>query len=134
MTVMHDFHEDRTDKPVAGAFYRHVYGGIARDIYVSREAFQRFFELTDAEMNVAAYFAGKSADVLEDEHELVGYIYKSWPAPGQWMYRITIIDRTQKARYAFLRREVDRICESWNTTMKEVSGGFTSFARALSGS
>lgn len=48
--VMHSILDCATPKPpqdVASKFYTHREGGIARDIYVSREGYARFFEIVE---------------------------------------------------------------------------------------
>lgn len=58
-------------------------------IFVSREGFQRFFELDEFEMDWADHTDGKVVDRLLDNHELIGYHINKWS--------ITIIDRTHGA-------------------------------------
>jgi hypothetical protein len=80
-------------EPVATDFYRHPYGGIARDIFVTREGFMRFFELEELAIVIAESWAGqgKVFDSLTDDHEYFGYI-NLFPG-GRLSYTITIIDR-----------------------------------------
>lgn len=82
-------------QPVASPFYCHPYGGIARDIYVTREGFIRFFELDEFDIAIAEAFAGqgqKMYDKLPDDWtEVCGYI--NLLPSGKMTYRIDFISR-----------------------------------------
>lgn len=84
----------KTREPVASPFYSHPYGGIARDISVSKEAFARFFEWSLAEVDFAMMVVqgagGKVIDTFDEWSESLGYIDGS---KTQHSYMITIIDR-----------------------------------------
>jgi hypothetical protein len=99
-------------EPVASEFYKHPYGGIARDIFVTREGFMRFFELEELAIVIAESWAGqgKVFDSFTDDHEYFGYIHL-FPG-GRLSYTITIIDRSSKAiKQHFARTTED---ETWN--------------------
>ena len=87
----------RKHEPVAGPFYRHPYGGIARDIHVSKEGFARFFDWSLAEVDFAMLVSngGKVIDDISDNHECLGYVHQN--QHGRRDYMITIIDRTHGA-------------------------------------
>ena len=93
-SLMHDYWDDdvrmELRQPAPGAFYPHPYGGIARDIPVTREGFKRVFEWTDFEMDFADREMGKVIDRFFDNHEILGY-----HCHGK--YSITIINRTHGA-------------------------------------
>ena len=78
--------------PVAGKFYSHPYGGIARDICVSKEGFARFFEWSLAEVDFAMMVVqgngGKVIDESGEWTESLGYIVES---NDRRMYMITMI-------------------------------------------
>lgn len=68
--------------------YQHPYGGIARDAWVSKEGFARFFELPifvveDMPVNM------KVIDKTEDNVEMLGYILEYNDVK---YYRITVVD------------------------------------------
>lgn len=99
-------------EPVASEFYKHPYGGIARDISVTREGFMRFFELEEQGMLIAESWAGqgKVFENFGDDHEYFGYI-NLFPG-GRLSYTIVIIDRSSKAiKQHFARTTKDG---SWN--------------------
>lgn len=82
----------RGREPHASVFYQHPYGGIARDIFVTRDGFMRFFELDEFEMEIAEAFAGqgKVFDWMHDGwSETLGYI--NLHQGGRMEYLITII-------------------------------------------
>ena|SRR5688572_372359 len=95
-------------EPVASEFYKHPYGGIARDISVSREGFMRFFQLDEQEMLIAESFAGhgKVFDTFANEHEYFGYI-NLFPG-GRLSYIIVIIDRSRDGAFKHLRRVIEK--------------------------
>jgi len=80
---------------VASPFYSHPYGGISRDIVVSRDGFARFFELDSLDMALVDGFAGSSMklyDTLFDDWcEACGYAFLS--QHGKITYSITMISR-----------------------------------------
>jgi hypothetical protein len=86
----------RERKPAASPFYNHPYGGVGRDITVTREGFARFFE----DSVECVDFMGlinpntKSYEVLGDTTECLGYILKDGERTE---YSITIINRTYGA-------------------------------------
>ena len=84
----------RDREPIAGPFYAHPYGGIARDISVSKEGFARFFEWSLAEVDFAMMcvqgHGGKVIDTFDDWSESLGYIDET---NGKRTYMITIINR-----------------------------------------
>lgn len=98
----------RPVEPVAGEFYKHPYGGIARDIHVSKEGFARFFEWSLAEVDFAMLVSngGKVIDDLSDNHECLGYVHQN--PHGRRDYMITIIDRTTKAAQKHLVRTIEQ--------------------------
>lgn len=84
----------RPPQEVASAFYQHPYGGTARDIWVSREGFARFFEDSVECVDLMGLINRntKSYDVVFDNGEALGYILQD-RADGPISYRITIINR-----------------------------------------
>jgi len=79
---------------IASPFYAHPYGGIARDIAVTKEGFARFFEWSLAEVDFAMMVVqgngGKVIDTFDEWAESLGYIVES---DGKRTYMITIINR-----------------------------------------
>lgn len=100
MSITNDlpFPDHLERKPVASPFYAHPYGGIARDIHVTREGFMRFFELDEFDMQFAEAFAGqgqKMYDKLPDDWtEACGYI--GLHPGGRMTYRIDFISKHPK--------------------------------------
>lgn len=91
--VMHSILDCATPKPpqeVASKFYQHPYGGIARDVYVTREGFARFFEDTVECVDLMGLINPnmKSYDLIGEWHECLGYILKDG---DKTEYRITIV-------------------------------------------
>lgn len=93
-SLLHDYWEAPVREPVASPFYAHPYGGIARDIAVSKEAFARFFEWSLAEVDFAMMcvqgHGGKVIDIFDEWAESLGYIDES---NGKRTYMITIINK-----------------------------------------
>ena len=93
-SVLHEFWEAPVREPVAGPFYAHPYGGIARDISVSKEGFARFFEWSLAEVDFAMMvvqgMGGKVIDTFGEWDECLGYLNE---VKGKRAYMITIINR-----------------------------------------
>lgn len=98
--------EFRPQEPVAGEFYRHPYGGVGRDISVSREGFARFFEFELFELLEFGNYYGKCADRLEENHELIGYRGHRY---GHDTWTITVIDRTYHGRIRYMEQEIKKI-------------------------
>ena len=90
--LMHEFIEPREREVVASPFYSHPYGGVARDIAVTREGFMRFFELDEHELSLGEGFPGvKVYDTFHDDWaESYGCILME---PTRLIYRITVINR-----------------------------------------
>lgn len=89
----------RPDPDISTAVYPHMYGGIAKEIYVSREGFARLFEvspeyLDDLPINCKVF------DVMYSGCEMLGYIITtrnnrrvvSRRANLTKQYRVTYID------------------------------------------
>ena len=99
-SLMHDYWDDdvrmELRQPAPGAFYPHPYGGIARDIPVTREGFARFFELdVDAmELDSSSMWFGKIIDIIHDTGECLGYRGRH---RDQTTYVITILNQTHGA-------------------------------------
>lgn len=78
---------------VAGPFYCHPYGGVARDIDVTKEGFARFFELDVDAMELASdpdsTWFGKIIDQMNEWTECCGYRGRKH---GEITYSITIIE------------------------------------------
>lgn len=77
---------------VASPFYPHPYGGIGRDISVTREGFKRFFDIDEGHMCLAESFGlGKVIDEMTDDWtECVGYVNSN---PQLTKYEITVIHK-----------------------------------------
>jgi hypothetical protein len=91
MLLNHPQPNNKPQETVASPFYSHPYGGIGRDIVVSREGFMRFFEWDEWTMQYAEAFHGKVVDCTpRDWSELLGY-----HDHGKWV--ITVIDRSHGA-------------------------------------
>lgn len=86
---------------VASDFYPHPYGGIARDVCVTRDGFMRFFELDDHALSLCEAFPdGKVIDQFPgDAHELIGYIGTTRTT---LTYTVTVVDRSWKTHDKFL--------------------------------
>ena len=97
-SLMHDYWDDdvrmELRQPAPGAFYPHPYGGIARDIPVTREGFKRIFEWTDYEMDHAEREMGKVIDRFHDNAEVIGYVGHCF---GKRHFTVTVINRTHGA-------------------------------------
>ena len=95
-------------EPIASEFYKHPYGGIARDISVTRDGFMRFFDVTEFDIKMAEAFAGqgKIYDTVEENHETLGYI--NLLPGGKMTYFVTIIDRTRRAAEKHLNRMIEQ--------------------------
>lgn len=97
---------------VASEFYRHPYGGIARDIRVTREGFLRFFEIEEWQTGVLAvidFTYGKVIDEFHDKIEVVGY---RGHVSGVEHFTITFIDRTPSAAFKYVRQETNKVLKS----------------------
>jgi hypothetical protein len=81
----------RQDVEVFTPFYSHMYGGFARDIYVSREGFARFFS-TSPEYVDTLPVNSKVFDDMQPGHEMLGYKIKNSYKNSPCRYRITFID------------------------------------------
>lgn len=121
----------RPVEPAVSDFYRHPYGGIARDIFVTREGFMRFFNLREDSILIAESFAGqgKLYDTVSETHETMGYI-NLFPG-GKMTYMVTIIDRSVKARYKFLERSAEKVAKEFVDVMKGAANATISFRSAL---
>ena len=132
--LMHDFDPKRVSKSNAGEFYRHPYGGIARDVLVSREGFARYFnhsvEYIDNEpMNMKLF------DDFHEKCETYGTKMQDG-RDGRIQYRITHIDHTHRARMKFHQQEMRKLVT--NMELMEVAFGqaahsFTNMAPYLRG-
>lgn len=71
-TAMNHIPAPREREPVATPFYSHPYGGVARDIFVSREGFARFFEIDPSELDWVECNL-KTFDVIGTGFEILGY-------------------------------------------------------------
>ena len=71
------------------AKYHHTYGGMAQDVYVSREGFARFFEVSLAEVDRMDINC-KWYDVMDAKSECLGYKIQE-KRGDPFKYRITII-------------------------------------------
>lgn len=105
MSVMLDYHEDRTDRPVASDFYRNESGGIARDIWVNAEGFRRFFEIPENERLEGWWMIINKK--FSESISAVGKIFAR--SDRSQTYRITIVDHTMKARYKFLDQQMKNL-------------------------
>jgi hypothetical protein len=96
MLLNHPQPNNRPQETVASPFYSHPYGGIARDIQVTREGFMRFFELDELGMKLVYHpdFYGKILDRFFDNGEAVGYRGHN---RGIDVWVITIINRSHGA-------------------------------------
>jgi hypothetical protein len=99
MTILHEYwdHDQRLQdqQPLHSAFYRHPYGGIARDIHVTRIQFARFFGVS-VEYVDSVEFNMKCLDDNFPGGETLGYKIKTWEwrdghKLSQISYRITVI-------------------------------------------
>lgn len=106
-TAMNHIVAPRPVEPVAGDFYKHPYGGIARDISVTRDGFMRFFELDEIGMKLVYHpdFYGKVLDRMFDEGEALGY---RGHHHGIETWTITIIDHSTKAAQKHLVRTIEQ--------------------------
>lgn len=91
--LMHDFTDDRTIPSNASPFYKHPYGGIARDVWVDSDQFSRFFGINQWDLD-NMHANCKWFDIMEAGAEILGYKIVEWHK--NWMqkdtrYRITII-------------------------------------------
>ena len=101
-SLMHDYWDDaermELRQPAPSPFYPHPYGGIARDIPVTREGFARFFELDVDAMEMAecdgSIWYGKVIDITHDTGECLGYRGRH---RDQTTYVITILNQTHGA-------------------------------------
>ena len=91
-------------EPVASDFYLHPYGGVARDIEVSRTGFMRFFDLDEIGMKLVYHpdFYGKVLDRMYDYGEALGY---RGHRRGVETWSITIIDHSGAA----IRKHLERV-------------------------
>lgn len=120
----------RPVEPAVSDFYKHPYGGIARDIFVSYEGFLRFFEQESFDLDAPIWngFYGKVVDTVLDDHELLGY-RGHHRGVDTWM--ITIIDRSSKARYRHLKRSLNQMSDTWKEVGKKAYHAATDFRSAL---
>lgn len=95
-SAMNHIETPRERESVAGPFYQHPYGGVARDIFVSREGFARFFQRTPESVDRLRKNC-KTLDYAEDlGHpyewvEILGMVGQEIPG-GPCTYKITFID------------------------------------------
>ena len=85
-------------------FYQHPYGGIARNAYVSKEDFAKFFDhspdyIEDLPPNVKVF------DVVEPWWEILGYI-ELLNREADLRYRLVFIDRRRDAHTCDLAAEL----------------------------
>ena len=106
MPVFMEFLETRPEPQVASPFYQHPYGGIARDTWVTKEQFCRFFELTEHDVEHMPVNM-KWIDIMEGTSECLGFKIQDrrgrrWDFNGmRWnfdrdapiSFRITIIEK-----------------------------------------
>lgn len=79
--------------PTEAPAYKHPYGGVARDSYVSRDGFARFFEHSVEYVDTLPVNQ-KLFDDMQPGCEMLGYkIQETRDGRGPYLaYRITIID------------------------------------------
>ena len=107
-SALHDLPAPRVHVPAASDFYLHPYGGIGRDIQVTKEQFARFWELDDYTVERIPPNT-KWFDVLHEKTEILGYRLVTWSFGQKTStYRITIIDRGIEAKLKFHNQEVRR--------------------------
>lgn len=86
--------EFRPAKLIANPEYDHHYGGVARDVYLTREQFARFFDVS-VEFVDSLPVNVKVFDDMQPDGEMLGYIIQHHrPRRGQITrrsYRVTII-------------------------------------------
>ena len=113
LTSLH-FPERRESLTVASDYYTHPYGGIARDIYVTREGFARFFEHSVEFIDDMPY----NIKLFDDFHpgliETYGYICEAFN--GNITYRITILDQSFQGRVKFHNQECRRLAKAFELT------------------
>jgi len=90
MPVFMEFLETRPVPEIASRFYQHPYGGIARDTWVTKEQFCRFFELTEHFVDGFPLHM-KVMDVIGDFTECLGYKTLNFKTKVE-KFRITIVD------------------------------------------
>src|SRR5678815_5898254 len=106
-SVMHDFIIDRVPLPQASEYYAHPYGGIARDIWVTREGFARLFGHS-LEYVDSLHCNMKVFDDMQVMCETLGY-KQQYKIDGPITYRVIFIDHSSKARIRFHQQEVDKL-------------------------
>jgi len=120
-SAMDDLPAPRHHEPSASDFYKHPYGGIARDVFVSREGFMRFWSLDESEMaRIDSYnFNGKIVDQKpSDDFELLGY-------HNNGKYSITIIDRSFRGGRKQLARVMADLSDDSTVTFTQKGTGHT---------
>lgn len=109
-TAMNHIPTPHPREPVASPFYLHPYGGVGRDIYVSREGFARFFEMEPSEVDWIPHNI-KAIDKSGTGYELLGYKIQDagnrywdqenlrwvWNHDAPIQYKIVFIDYTHGA-------------------------------------
>lgn len=104
-SLMHEFLEPREPMLVASEFYMHPYGGIARDVHVSPDGFNRFFGLKHG-------WEGHEY-LPRDQKVFPTYITDDVEAHGtvdrQGRCWITFIDKSWKAKVRFHNQECRRL-------------------------
>ena len=94
-SLMHDYWDDDVRMELRqqphSPFYCHPYGGIGRDIRVTREGFARFFEIDPNEVSWMQANM-KIIDVMLPMSELLGY--KLMNLDGKEEYSITIVEHS----------------------------------------
>ncbi len=117
-----EYDPPRETPQTTSEFYRHPYGGIARDIYVTREGFARYWGysveyIDDLPVN------SKVFDDMQPKVEILGY--KIATRSGQRIvsstreydnyviqYKIVHIDHSARARLKFHQQEMRKLTSS----------------------
>jgi len=123
MPVFMEFLETRPAPQIASPFYQHPYGGIARDTWVTKEQFCRFFELEEHHVE-AMPVNMKVFDITGEWSECLGYkiqdrLGRKWiSSKGGWAFnpdapvsfKITIIEHGH-SRVGKLLKIAPYLCE-----------------------
>lgn len=106
VSLIHEFLEPRVRESTVSDFYPHIYGGTARDIYVTREQFARFWRMS-VEYIDSMPFNQKVFDQMEPGGEALGYILK------EWVYEV---NNNRRSKYTEIRYRITIIsykCNPW---------------------
>lgn len=104
--------EPHPEDPIASPFYTHPYGGIARDIWVSREGFARFFGHSVEYIDSCEVGMKLFDDFHTGMKETYGYKIKNYNT-GRIEYRITIIDNSFRTRTKFHQQEMKKLVKKF---------------------